>query len=169
MVRNLPANAVDAGDMGSIPGSGRSPGGGNGNPLQYSCLGNPMERQAWRATVHGVAESWTPLSDWAGTNLEEVTHNSVSQFWNIQWEAANFFMVVYFGPSTLSMLWLNILPNSLQFIAKPVGITMRKYGWANFWAIDGTASFPHSHFPLIPQVSSRSHRSWQEWNTVAWL
>ena len=51
-VKNLPANA---GDPGLIPGSGGSPREGNGNPLQYSCLGNPMGRGAWRATVHGVA------------------------------------------------------------------------------------------------------------------
>ena len=56
VVTNPPANAGDAGDAGLIPGSGRSPGGGNGNPLQYSCLGNPMDRGAWRAIVHGVAE-----------------------------------------------------------------------------------------------------------------
>ena len=49
------ASAYDAGDLGSIPGLRRSPGEGNGNPLQYSCLGNPMDRGAWRATVHGVA------------------------------------------------------------------------------------------------------------------
>ena len=54
-VKNLPANAGDAGDMGSIPGLGRSPGEGNGNPLQYSCPENPMDRGAWWATVHGVA------------------------------------------------------------------------------------------------------------------
>ena len=48
---------VSAGDVGLIPGSERSPGEGNGTPLQYSCLGNPMDRGAWRATVHGVAES----------------------------------------------------------------------------------------------------------------
>ena len=47
----------DAGDMGSIPGPGRSPGGGNDNPFQYSCLENPMDRGAWQATVHGVTES----------------------------------------------------------------------------------------------------------------
>ena len=51
MEKKLPANA---GDMGSIPGSGRSPGEVNGNPLQYSCLGNPMDRGAWQATVHAV-------------------------------------------------------------------------------------------------------------------
>ena len=52
MVKNPPANAGDSGDSGLIPGSGRSPGGGNGNLLQYSCLGNPMDRGAWWATVH---------------------------------------------------------------------------------------------------------------------
>ena len=53
VVMNPPASA---GDAGLIPGLGRSPGEGNGNPLQYSCLGNPMDRGAWRATVHGVAK-----------------------------------------------------------------------------------------------------------------
>ena len=52
-------SAYNAGDPGSIPGSGRSPGEGNGYPLQYSCLENPMDRGAWRATVHGVAKSQT--------------------------------------------------------------------------------------------------------------
>ena len=56
--KNLPANA---GDVGLIPGSGRSPGEGNGNPLQYSCLENPMDRRAWWATVHGVTKSQTRL------------------------------------------------------------------------------------------------------------
>ena len=59
MVKNLPANAGDAGDMGSTPGLGRSPQVGNGKPLQYSCLENSMDRGGWRATVHGVAKSWT--------------------------------------------------------------------------------------------------------------
>ena len=59
MVKSLPANAGDTRDAGSIPGLGRSPGGGNGNPLQYSCLGNPMDRGAWQATVLEVAKSQT--------------------------------------------------------------------------------------------------------------
>ena len=62
-VRNLPANAGDAGDVGSVSGLEDSPGGRNGNPLQYSCLGNPMDGGAWRATVHVVSESPTRLSD----------------------------------------------------------------------------------------------------------
>ena len=57
VVKNLPANAEAAGNTGTIPGLGRSPGGGNGNPLQYFCLENPMDRGAWQATVHGVAKS----------------------------------------------------------------------------------------------------------------
>ena len=57
------ASAYNAGDPGSILGLGRSPGEGNGNPLQYSCLENPMDREAWLATVHGVAKSWTRLSN----------------------------------------------------------------------------------------------------------
>ena len=60
VLKNPPANA---GDMGSIPGSGRSPGEGNGNPLQYSCLENPMDRGPWKAAVHGVAESETQLGN----------------------------------------------------------------------------------------------------------
>ena len=58
------ASACDAGDPGSIPGSGRSPGEGNGNPLQYSCLENPMDKGAWWATIHRVAKSRTLLSDY---------------------------------------------------------------------------------------------------------
>ena len=60
MVKNPPANA---GNICSIPGSGKSPGERNGNPLQYSCLGNPMDTGAWQATVHGVTKSQTQLSD----------------------------------------------------------------------------------------------------------
>ena len=55
VLKNPPANAGDTRNLGSIPGSGRSPGVGNGNPLQYSCLENSMDRGAWQATVHGVA------------------------------------------------------------------------------------------------------------------
>ena len=59
MAKILPANAGDARDSGSIPGSGRSPGVGNGSPLQYFCLENSLDRGAWLATVHGVTESDT--------------------------------------------------------------------------------------------------------------
>ena len=61
VIKNPPANARDTRDAGSIPGLGRSHRGGNGNPLQYSCPENPMDRGAWWATVHRVTESWTQL------------------------------------------------------------------------------------------------------------
>ena len=73
VVKNLPANAGDARDMGSIPGSGRSPREGNGNPLQYSSLGIPMNRGDWWATVHGVTKSWTQLS---------MQHFRMGNYWN---------------------------------------------------------------------------------------
>ena len=72
MVKNLPASA---GDAGSIPGPERSPGGGNGNPLQYSCLEIPMDRGAWRATVRGVSESRTRLGNstrWGKRDLVQI-------------------------------------------------------------------------------------------------
>ena len=59
MVKNHTSNAEDTGDMGLIPGLERSPGGGHGNPLQHSCLENPMDRGAWPAIVHGDEKSWT--------------------------------------------------------------------------------------------------------------
>ena len=61
MVKNLPANAGDVRDAGSIPGWGRFPAGGHGNPLQYSFLENPMDRGAWWATVQRVSKNWTRL------------------------------------------------------------------------------------------------------------
>ena len=62
VVKNSPANTGDIRDVGSIPGSGRSPGRGHGNPLQYSCLENPLDRGAWWAPIHGVTESDTTVA-----------------------------------------------------------------------------------------------------------
>ena len=73
VVQNLPADAGDIRDTGSVPGSGRSPGEGNGNPLQYSCLENSMDRGVWRAIVHGVAKSWTHLK-WLSMHINTHTH-----------------------------------------------------------------------------------------------
>ena len=76
-INNLPANS---GDKGLIPGLGISPREGNGNPLQYSCLGNPMERGAWWATVHGVTKSWHDLSNKQQIFLLETEDKNSSQF-----------------------------------------------------------------------------------------
>ena len=74
-VKNLLANAEDAGDGGSVSGLGRTPEEGNGNPLQYSCLENPMDRGAWWATIHGAAESQTQLSECMCTDTHTHTHS----------------------------------------------------------------------------------------------
>jgi hypothetical protein len=68
-VKNLPADVGDSRDVGLIPGLGKSPGGGNGNPLQYSCLEDPMDRGAWWATVHGVRKSQARVSEHARPSL----------------------------------------------------------------------------------------------------
>ena len=74
MVKNLPASAGDIRDMGSIPGLGRSPGEGNGNPLQYSYLENPMDRGSWQATIHGVTKSWTRLKQLSNIAQSDLAH-----------------------------------------------------------------------------------------------
>ena len=92
VVKNLPANAGDIKDAGLVPGLGGSPGEEDGNPLQYSCLGNSMDRGAWWATVYGIAESQTQLSDFAFTftfhfhalEKEMATHCSILA-WEIPW------------------------------------------------------------------------------------
>ena len=82
MVKNLPANAGDVRDTGLIPGSGRSPGGGHGNPLQYSCLENPMHREAWRATVPGVTKSRTRLKQ-LSTRAHTHTYSRRGRAWRV--------------------------------------------------------------------------------------
>ena len=80
MVKKQPASSGDARDKGSIPGSRRSLGVGNGNPLQYSCLGNPTDRGAWRVTVHGVAKSLTQLSIHTHTEISD-KHPTFQNIW----------------------------------------------------------------------------------------
>ena len=75
MVKNLPANAVDARDVGFTPGSGRSLGGRNSNPLQYSCLENPMDRGVWWATVHGVTKE-SDMTEQLNNNYYDISSDS---------------------------------------------------------------------------------------------
>ena len=89
MVKNMPANGGDIRDVGSIAGSGRSPGGGNGNPLQYSCLENPMDKGAWWAMVYRVTKSWiqvkrlsssSSMTIYAGKRRMECSHSYIYLF-----------------------------------------------------------------------------------------
>ena len=85
VIKNPPGNAGDIRDAGSIPGSGRSPEVGSGNPLQYSCLENPMDRGAWQATVHGVTKSRTRLSNLAHMHLVPTYWGSGSLCLSTEW------------------------------------------------------------------------------------
>ena len=90
------ASVCNAGDLGSIPGSGRSPAEGNGNPLQYSWLENPMDGGAWWATVHGVAKSRTLLSDFTLGQKTLWTHVPQSFIWrNVKKLIPQIFLLVY--------------------------------------------------------------------------
>ena len=73
VVKNPPVNAGNTRNMGSTPGSGRSAGGENGNPPQFSCMENPMEKGAWQATIHSITKSWTRLSDRAHTHSTKIS------------------------------------------------------------------------------------------------
>ena len=99
VVKNPPANVGDSGDTSSIPGSGKSLGGGNDNPLQYSCLGNPMDRGAWWATVHETTKSQTQLSDWARTLLFSI-HRWFFYLKCKGYEKDTVFLYTHFQPKT---------------------------------------------------------------------
>ena len=86
VVKNPPTSAGDIRDMGSVPGLGRSPGGGHGNPLQYSCLENPMDRGAWQPTVHGVAQSQTRLKQ-LGTHARDLDILTLTHMHAYMWYA----------------------------------------------------------------------------------
>ena len=107
VVKNLPANVRDARDTGLIPGSGRSPGEGNGKPLQYSFLENPMDREAWLATVHGVAASQARLS------VQELTPSLVLSRWTLPCDSRQSLHRVLF-PS--SVLWAIVEQESGCFL-----------------------------------------------------
>ena len=88
-VKNLPASAGETGDVGAIPGLGRSPAGGHGNPLQFSCLENPMNRGAWRVTVKRVTKSQTWLSSRLSTEHQIERGISLNRTWKNGWNASS--------------------------------------------------------------------------------
>ena len=117
MVKNPPANV---GDLGSFPGSERSPGEGNGNPLQYSYLDNSMGRGAWKATVRGTAKSWTQLSDWAlpGKNSSPLYRRKVYFIFTLMLWLYIFVLVAFCRDLLIGLLILNI-PLALYPVPTP--------------------------------------------------
>ena len=112
VIKNLPTNAGDLRDAGLIPGLGSSPGGGHHNPLQYSCLENPMDRGAWQAMVHKLTKSWTQLSDLACMH----TAHLLFAEWMNKW-MDNFLLPLlwgFFSLVSVSSLCLSLLDLSFQ-------------------------------------------------------
>ena len=101
--------ACNVGVTGSIPGSGRSPGGWHSNPLQYLCLRNPMDRGAWQARIHEATKSWTRLSNWTTTAAHMLVSVFLPQesqdFWPWQPPRSSFWRVVGSGQPCLSRYW----------------------------------------------------------------
>ena len=117
-------SASNAGDPGLIPGSGRSPGEGNGNRLQYSCLENPMDREAWWATVHGVAKSWTRRSDFTSFLPSLQSHLTSGIYWRLQlctlrlmflFSCFSFYFVETFQPD--SLFFISYSPQIHNFVS----------------------------------------------------
>ena len=113
-----PASAIDIRDMNSIPGSGRFPGEGHGNPLQYSCLENPMDRGAWRATVHSITKSWTrrkQLSTAAQHNVNFCYLLFIKNcFKSLKFASSSLFFFSFFLPSFFFHASLPFLSPSLS-------------------------------------------------------
>ena len=104
-------NACSAGEVSSIPGSGRSPEGGHGNPLQYSCLENPVDRGAWWATVQGAAKSRTRLSTRSSSSLSQSPHGRKSGLQQVHWPGTQ---KSWSGVSDLACLWQSPHPTVLS-------------------------------------------------------
>ena len=120
MVKNLPANAGDTEDVGLIPGSGTSPGDKNDNPFQYSCLGNPMDRGAPRAIVHGVTKSWTQLND--SVQFSSVQSLSRVQLFATPWIAARqASLSITNSQSSLRLMSIeSVMPSSHLILCHPL-------------------------------------------------
>ena len=125
-------SACNVGDLGLIPGLGRSPGEGNGNLLQYSCPGNPMDGGAWQAAVHGIIKSWTWLSNWkiytvsdiqseitgqAKSQAKNTTHNEKSLFSDLMKYDKSPYSLTYL----ICLLWHGKLPSGEAHMAKSGG------------------------------------------------
>ena len=137
MVRNLPANAGDR-DVDSIPGLGRSPGEGNGNPLQYSCLGNPMDRRRLVATVHGVSkESDTTYQ----LNDNLLTYSFPSQEYSLSLASSLGFhniavkILARLHSHRGTQLWKNLLLRWPRLSAESVSYACRSKGSAHCWLL----------------------------------
>ena len=157
MVKNPPANAGDARDVTSILGSGRSPEGGNGNPLQYSCLENSMERAAWRATVHGVTKSRTWLSMHAAHIGVWLLYNVVLTSTVQHSESAS-------SVQSISRVWLFATPMDYSTPGLPVHHQLPEFTQTHVhWVRDAIQSSHPLSFPSSPAFNLSQHQDLYKW------
>ena len=145
VVKNLPANAGDIREAGSVPGSGRSPGAGHGNLLQYSCLENPMDRGAWQATVHRVARSQTQLK-WLHTHAHQEDTSILTWF----------SYLILGQPPGLSLSQLSLLHMEafgILWVSSFATLTCGRWEWASL-------------HPLAPHMPHTTHHSYS--GTMRW-
>ena len=140
VVKNQPTSAGDSGEASSIPGLGRSPGGGNGNPLQYSCLENPMDRGAWWAASHGVTKSQT----WLGM---------CAQNHQLSWSCT---------PDQQELWKINICCFKLQFFEAIYYVITDRYNDYIWVVLHNIASEQGTHF-LAKKVCQWAHAHWVYW------
>ena len=143
------ASARNVGDPGLIPGLGRSPGDGNGNPLQYSCLENPMDRGAWWATVHGVAKSWTRLNDFTfflcstqGSRTSKARGQSWPEHCDASLSCQSCQLLIRVLRTTLS-IWSNLLQLYQLTVTKPFSSLLRSIQSPNHQTHQGFTLLPH--------------------------
>ena len=129
MVKNLSANAGDVRDVGLIPRLGRSPGEGHGNPLQYSCLENPMDRGSWCATIHGVSKSQIWLKCLSTSHIQSSFNLEIKISLDQLSTQRSFYRELSYGHNTLNLTgsssWPPYSPVSLP--------SARMLMWASFW------------------------------------
>ena len=141
VVKNLPANAGDAKDMGSVPGLERSPGGGHGNPLQYSCQENPMDRGDWQTTVQEVAKSWTWLK-WLSMHTIKQNGQNIDNYWqwvvciweftklfSLLWDIVEVFYNMKFFESVMESAGRSIGPGVDLISRRSAGLVRGGAGW----------------------------------------
>ena len=132
VVKNLPVNAGEIRDVGSIPGLGRSPGGGHGNPLQYSCLENPMDRRIWQGTVHRVQKSQTQLKQLSTHRLVHIPYTYLLSSVQFSWV------------QSLSCVWLFATP---WITARQASLSITN-SWSSLRLTSIESVMPSSHLIL---------------------
>ena len=142
VIKNLPASAEDLRGVGSIPGSGRSPGGGHGDPLQHSCLEKPRDGGAWRAPVHRAAKSckWPKRLSTHARTVAKPTHSRLEFAWSL-------------SISLLAAYHANPFIQDISSKQHMVGLKLNQFKWDDLYRIWKVFNFYLSHLFYVPSLT----------------